>query len=160
MSRYSDDTLVLTLVRQARAVLDELGLPESFTLDDLHRRLETRRGRRIHLIPHALPTHGPHGIWVAGGLDDYVFYDEAAPPMRRQQIIGHEFGHIVFDDEGAPIHPDQLAALLPAEHLPEHGASVNARALAACTRTAYDEMVEQRCEWFGTVVVQRLNTRG
>jgi hypothetical protein len=37
---------------------------------------------------------------------------------------------------------------------------VNARALAACNRTAYDEMTEQRCEWFGTVVVQRLTTQG
>jgi hypothetical protein len=156
MAKYSDDTLVLTLVRQARSVLDELGLPESFTLDELHRRLEVRRARRIHLIPHALPAHGPHGIWVAGAHDDYVFYDEAAPPLRRQQIIGHEFGHIVFDDEGAPIQPDQLAALLPA-NVPVYRAAINARTLAACTRTAYNEMIEQRCEWFGTVVVQRLN---
>jgi hypothetical protein len=160
MSRYSDDTLVLTLVRQAWTVLDELRLPESFTLDALHRRLEIRRGRRIHLISHQLPAQGPHGVWVAGTNDDYVFYDRTAPPIRRQQIIGHEFGHIVYNDEGTPIQPERLAALLPAEHLPIHDASVNARALAACTRTAYDEMTEQRCEWFGTVVVQRLTTQG
>jgi len=159
MSRYSDDSLVLTLVRQARAVLDELDLPESFTLAELHRRVELRRGRRIHLIPRALPALGPHGMWVAGERDDYVFFDRAAPPLRRQQIIGHEFGHIVFDDEGGPIAAEHLAALLPPEHTPAQQATVNARALTACTRTAYDDMVEQRCEWFGTVVVQRLHSR-
>ncbi len=157
MARYSDDSLVLTLVRQARAVLDELGMPDRFTLDELHRRLEAYRGRRIHLIAHPLPALGPHGIWVAGGRDDYVFYDAGAPPVRREQIIGHEFGHIVFDDAGALIQPDQLAALLPPGQVPAPDATVNARALAACTRTAYDEMVEQRCEWFGTVVVHRLD---
>jgi hypothetical protein len=96
-------------------------------------------------------------MWVAGERDDYVFYDETAPPLRRQQIIGHEFGHIVYDDQGGSIRPDQLAALLPPEHVPAQPGAVNARTLAACTRTAYDDMVEQRCEWFGTVVVQRIN---
>jgi hypothetical protein len=157
MSRYSDDTLVLTLVRQARTLLDRLGLPESFALAELHRRVELHRGRRIHLIPYALPPHGPHGMWVTGANADYVFFDEAAPSLRRLQIIGHEFGHILFDDEGGPVHPEQLAALLPPDDLPEGTVNANTRTLTACTRTAYDDLIEQRCEWFGTVVVQRID---
>jgi hypothetical protein len=85
-------------------------------------------------------------------------FDEAAPPLRRLQIIGHEFGHIIFDDEGVPVQPEQLATLLPPDDLPEATVSANARTLTACTRTAYDDLIEQRCEWFGTVVVQRLTT--
>jgi hypothetical protein len=137
VSRYSDDTLVMALVRQAAAVLDELGLPRSFTVDELHRRVEQRRGRRIHLIAHPMPPNGPHGMWVAGETDDYIFFDGAAPTLRKLQIIGHEFGHIIFDDTPAPVE------------------GVQTRTLSACTRTLYDDMVEQRCEWFGTVVVQR-----
>jgi hypothetical protein len=152
MSRYSDDALVLALVRQARAVLDDLGLPGAFTLDELHQRVQLRRGRRIHLIPHALPAGGPHGMWVMGETDDYIFFDRSAPPLRRAQIIGHEFGHIVFDDEGGPVHPEALAAVL----LPDRQHTANTRTLSACNRTAYDDLVEQRCEWFGTVVVQRI----
>jgi hypothetical protein len=152
MSRHSDDTLVLALVRQARAMLDELGLPESFPLAELHRRVEQRHGRRIHLIPHALPAEGPHGMWVIGDTDDYVFFDESAPPLRRLQIIGHELGHIVFQDKGRPVQDESLPGLPPAER----AHNVNMRTLSACTRTAYDDLVEQRCEWFGTVVVQRV----
>ncbi len=156
MSRYSDDTLVLSLVRQARAVLDQLGLPETFTIADLQQRIEQRRGRRIHLISHPLPAQGPHGMWVMGETDDYVFFDDAAPPLRRLQIIGHEFGHIVFDDEGGPVHPQQLGILLEPHDTPDRTVNVNTRMLTACTRTAYDDLIEQRCEWFGTVVVQRV----
>jgi hypothetical protein len=156
MSRYSDDTLVLTLVRQARTVLDQLGLPGSFTVDELHRRVEEHRGRRIRLIAHPLPAHGPHGMWIAGGTDDYIFYDRSAPPLRRLQIIGHEFGHVLFDDEGGPMRPEHAAALPLPEAVADR--TVNARMLTACTRTAYDDLIEQRCEWFGTVVVQRVSS--
>ncbi|HTJ32562.1 MAG TPA: ImmA/IrrE family metallo-endopeptidase [Dactylosporangium sp.] len=136
MSRYSDDALVLTLVREAGAVLDDLGLPGSFTLADLHARVEARRGRPIDVRPHRMPAEGPHGLWVMGENADYVFVDETAPPLRRTQIIGHEFGHMLFDDRGAALPGD------PAVH--------------GCTRSGYDELIEQRCEWFGTVVLQRV----
>ena len=138
MSRHRDDSLVLTLVR-------DLGLPPTFTIAQLCRHIEARRGRRIHLQPHPMPPDGPHGMWVRGECDDYVFFDAGAPPLRRLQIIGHELGHIVFDDEGRP---------LPAEHRP---ATLDTGAVNACTRTAYDDIVEQRCEWFGTIVVQRVD---
>jgi hypothetical protein len=156
MSRYSDDTMVRTMVRQAGTVLDQLGMRGTFTLDELHRSLERQRGRRIHLIPHPMPPHGPHGMWVMGESDDYVFFDQAAPPMRKLQIIGHEFGHIAFNDEGGPARLEELAGqLMPGDA--SGVADPDARTLSACTRTVYDDMIEQRCEWFGTVVVQRLN---
>ncbi|MFG2039949.1 ImmA/IrrE family metallo-endopeptidase [Dactylosporangium sp. NPDC048998] len=136
MSRYSDDALVLTLVREAGAVLDGLGLAGTFTLAELHTGIERRRGRPIEIRHHPMPPEGPHGLWVMGETADYVFVDESAPPLRRTQIIGHEFGHMLFDDRGDP---------LPGEP-----------ALHACARSGYDEMIEQRCEWFGTVVLQRL----
>jgi len=157
MSRYSDDTLVLTLVRQSHAVLDELGLPRTFTIAEVHRSVERRRGRRIHLIAHPLPPDGPHGLWVMGETDDYVFYEQAAPPLRKLQIIGHEFGHIVFDDEGTPVGPQALAALSGLAPAADSALSGRGRTLSACTRTVYDDMVEQRCEWFGSVMVQRID---
>ncbi|MGI5239468.1 ImmA/IrrE family metallo-endopeptidase [Dactylosporangium sp. CA-139066] len=127
MARYSDDDLVLTLVRQAGAVLDDLGLPGSFTLAELQARIEARRGRPIQIHPRPMPAEGPHGLWVAGERVDYVFVDAAAPPLRRAQIIGHEFGHILFDAPSAQ----------------------------GCARSGYEELIEQRCEWFGTVALQR-----
>jgi hypothetical protein len=152
MSRYSDDAFVKALVRQAGAVLAQLGMPDTFTLAELHDRVEATRGRRVHVLPHPLPSQGPHGLWVMGDTDDYVFVDDTAPPLRRAQIISHEFGHILFDDHGAPLDHTQLADLLPTDRR----APVMARSLIGCTRSGYDEMIEQRCEWFGTVVLQRL----
>jgi len=128
MARYSDDDLVLTLVRQAGTVLDDLGLPGPFTLADLHARVEARRGRPIEIVPHPMPAEGPHGLWVAGEHADYVFVDDSAPPLRRAQILGHEYGHILFDAPSA----------------------------GGCARSGYEELIEQRCEWFGTVVLQRV----
>lgn len=145
MARHSDDTLVLTLVRQAEAVLRDLGLPASFTLDELCQCIEQRRGRSIRLHPHSMPPDGPHGMWVKGEADDYVFYDQAAPSLRRLQIIGHELGHILFDDEGQPLSTEDRPEVL------------SSGALQACARTAYDNVIEQRCEWFGTLVLQRLD---
>jgi hypothetical protein len=157
MSRYSDDTLVLTLVRQAGMLLDKLGLPDTFTIDQLHRCVERERGRPIHLIPRPMPPEGPHGMWVMGRTDDYVFFDQVAPPVRKLQIIGHEFGHIIFNDEGSASQLADLTDPLLPKGVPDAVTDVGALALSACTRTVYDDMIEQRCEWFGTVVVQRID---
>src|SRR5262249_42793144 len=95
-----------------------------------------------------------------GRTDDYVFYDQVAPPVRKLQIIGHEFGHIVFNDEGGTAQLAEFAELadpLLPEGVPDAMTDVGALALSACTRTVYDDMIEQRCEWFGTVVVQRID---
>src|SRR5262249_28254676 len=138
MSRYSDDTLVLALVRQAGALLDKLGLPDTFTIEQLHRCIERERGRPIHMIPHPMPPQGPHGMWVMGRTDDSVFYDEVAPPVRKLQIIGHEFGHIVFNDEGGTAQLAEFAELadpLLPEGVPDAMTDVGALALSACTRT-------------------------
>ena len=76
-------------------------------------------------------------MWVGGDVDDYIFYDRAAPVIRRNLIIGHEYGHIVFDADtpgaGSP-HP-----------------------VTVCQRTVYDNLLEQRAEVFGTVVLQRVD---
>ena len=143
MSRYSDDALVRAFVRQAGEMLSGLGLPATFTTAELHASVERRRGRRIEVRSHPMPAEGPHGLWVLGESADYVYVDADAPLLRRRQIIGHEYGHILFDDTGGP--------------LPDVGPGVMAtRTLRGCTRSGYDEMIEQRCEWFGTVVLQRL----
>jgi hypothetical protein len=156
MSRYSDDTLVLALVRQAKMVLNKLGLPDTFTIDQLHQRIERQRGRPIHVIPYPMPPQGPHGMWVMGTTDDYVFIDQNTPQVRMLQIIGHEFGHIIFNDQGGATHLAALTDLLP-ETPSDTVTDAGALALNTCTRTVYDDMIEQRSEWFGTVVVQRID---
>ncbi|MFF5175409.1 hypothetical protein ACFY3U_22640 [Micromonospora sp. NPDC000089] len=136
------------LQRQATQLLSALKLPASFTFAQLHDRIEQRRGRPVNLIPRHLPALAPHGLWVAGALADYVFYDASASKVRQSLIIGHEYGHMMFDDVALPNDLECSAATL----MPSMDPSVAEIALG---RLAYDEPIERRAEVFGTVAVQR-----
>jgi hypothetical protein len=137
------------LCRQAETMLAVLGLPGPFTLARLHDRVVQRRGRPLHLIPHEVPELGPHGLWVAGEHGDYVFYDRAAGPVRQYQIIGHELGHMLFDDRATPAGLVELAAMLAPDVDPSLITNLQ-------QRTRYDTIVERRAEVFGTVVLHRM----
>ena len=102
----------------------------------------------MHLIPRHLPALAPHGLWVAGEFADYVFYDANASKVRQSLIIGHEYGHMMFDDVSTPTSLERLAAIL----MPSSDPSVPQIALA---RSTYDEPIERRAEVFGTIAVQR-----
>lgn len=145
MDRYPK---LITLRQQSERALASLNLRSTFTFAQLHEHIEQYRGRPVHLIPRDLPALAPHGLWVAGGLADYVFYAANASQVRQRLIIGHEYGHMIFDDAAAPGEFEQVAAML----MPKVDPSVPQMMLA---RRAYDEPIEQRAEIFGTVVVQR-----
>ncbi|HEX5543324.1 MAG TPA: hypothetical protein VFX60_17515 [Micromonospora sp.] len=139
---------LITLRRQAVQALTSLNLRGTFTFSELHERIERHRGRPVHLIPRDLPALAPHGLWVAGEHADYVFYAANANQVRQRLIIGHEYGHMIFDDASTPAEFDQVAAML----MPDVDPSVSQIMLA---RRTYDQPIERRAEVFGTVVVQR-----
>lgn len=135
------------LVKQARSGLYTLGLRGRFTADRLHEALQAHRGRPVRVLAQPLPAGGPHGLWVAGRDADYVFFPASASPVRRHVIVGHEYGHMLFDDVADPaLTPDDPARMDPA-------------ALAAAAhraRSSYEELPERRAEIFGTLVAQRI----
>lgn len=137
------------LCRESAAILAGLGLPATFTLVDLHAAVEERRGRNVHLIPQHMPSRGPCGLWISGDHADYVFYDSTTSPIHRHAVIGHEFGHMLFDDGSTTAESAELAALL----LPDLDPGALPRLLS---RTTYAEHREWRAEIFASVVVQRL----
>jgi hypothetical protein len=139
------------LCRQSEAQLTSLGLPGIFTIAQLCQRVEHRRARKIELIPRELPALAPHGLWVAGENADYVFYDCSVGPVRQHQIIAHEFGHMLFDDNATEADTAELIAML-APDLSQR----TVRNLQQ--RTGYTRLAERRAEMFGTVVVQRTQT--
>ncbi|GAA1801887.1 hypothetical protein GCM10009682_24710 [Luedemannella flava] len=125
--------------------MDRLGLPDRFTADQLHERIQAYRGREVHLMARPLPPEGPHGLWVAGRHADYIFYPATASVVRRHVIVGHEYGHMLFDD-ASPAARGDPARMDPA-------------ALSAAARLAgnsYDQLPERRAEIFGTLVAQRI----
>jgi len=151
MARHSADEAADRYLRQGHARLAALGLSGRFSLDVLHERLQQDRGRRIHLISYPLPYDAPHGLWIAAEGADYVFYPSDASPVRRSTIIGHELGHMAFDDVSTPSALEELAAML----LPRMDPTVPGALLA---RTTYARAVERRAEIFGTVVAQRVTS--
>src|SRR5664279_1329451 len=55
----------------------------------------------------------PTGMWMPTATADCIFFDATASPGRREQIIGHELGHLLLDH--APRlqeAPDTLLAAL------------------------------------------------
>ena len=151
MSRAAHERDMAELVRGAESLLTQLGLGPTFTLTDLHRRVERHRGRPVHVIARPLPAPAPHGLWIASEQADYIFYDGGAGPVRQHQIIGHELGHVLVDDGAAPARLDELTAML----LPEVDPAVPARLRL---RSAYDDVTERRAEVFGSVVVLRVDS--
>jgi hypothetical protein len=151
VSSFSDDTLVRTLCREASEALADLGFHGRFTLGALIERIAERRGRPLHLMPHSWPSDGPHGLWVATDIADYLAFDQYAAPLRRFMIIGHELAHMAYGDEGTPV--ESVAGLLPEGTF---AARVKVRSVV-CMRSVHDDLVEQRAEWFATVVGQSLD---
>jgi hypothetical protein len=148
MSRDVASNQVGELYRQAQNTLAALGLPPAFTLPQLRERVERHRGRALHLIPREVPALAPHGLWIAGEHGDYVFFDRAAGPVRQHQIIGHELGHMLFDDQATPAELAELSAMLAPEVDPALTTNLQ-------RRTHYHDLPERRAEVFGTVVLHR-----
>ncbi|MFI9270134.1 hypothetical protein ACIGXM_05390 [Kitasatospora sp. NPDC052896] len=88
--------------RQARADLtalaDRLTVPRPFDLTEFCRRIADQRGRPLHLVPVANPGEVdlPCGLWLGTDRADLVFYDAAAEPILKTQIVLHEISHMLL----------------------------------------------------------------
>jgi hypothetical protein len=132
-------------------MLHSLGLAHRFTLDDLHHAVERRRGVPIQLVAWPMPASGPSGLRVSTAHGEYVFYPAGATTVTQIVIIGHELGHIAFDDTATRGDLVQLIATL----MPHVDPSV---ILGPAARSGYDVAVERRAEVFGTVVAERVGS--
>ncbi|MCU1531582.1 MAG: hypothetical protein JWO49_1153 [Arthrobacter sp.] len=82
---------------RAQAAEDHLNLLEPVTLRSIHSHLEASRDRRIVIKPiNNTPTDKVCGLWF--GLDDMdlILHAQAASEVHRQQIILHEFAHMIL----------------------------------------------------------------
>lgn len=91
----------LTAALGARAAARSLHLRGPVTLESVQTRLEAIRGRPIVVreMPRAAAT-GICGLWIAVEDRDLVFHAPARSALHRQQIILHEFAHIILRERG------------------------------------------------------------
>jgi hypothetical protein len=91
-----------------------LNLQEPVSLTSTHRHLERLRGRRIVIQPmDGTPTDKVCGLWF--GLDDMdlILHAAAASEVHRQQIVLHEFAHMILQHEQAAISTEYVRSFFP-----------------------------------------------
>jgi hypothetical protein len=131
---------------QVKLAALRLELPVPFSLEAFCEVLGARLGRQIVLCPVDTRT-GPCGLWVALPEAHLFFYERVTSPLHQEQIVCHEAGHAVFEDDAANVlDEEELAGLLGLD-------PVMVRRVLG--RTSYDDEVEQRAEVFGTMIVEQ-----
>jgi hypothetical protein len=129
--------------------LGELGLqlPAPWSREAFCARLGGCLGRQILPCPvntTSATRSGACGLWVRVPGADLFFYEQATSPYHKDHVVGHEAGHLAFDDPTVEIlDEDELAGLIGLNPVTVE------RVLG---RTSYDKPRERRAEMFGTVV--------
>lgn len=138
--------------RRTRAVLSELALhiPVPWSIEAFSANLAHARQRPIRLLAWDFPDgdRQPSGAWIPTAQGDYIFYSRKATPTGRDQIIGHELGHLLL--QHVPSLGDAPAGLVQAL-APALDPALARRFLA---RTGYQAEQEAQAEEFGTRLVR------
>jgi hypothetical protein len=98
---------------RARTAELNLNLAEPVTLQSTHRHLEAMRGRTIKIQPMDGPDDKVCGLWF--GLDDMdlILHARAASEVHRQQIVLHEFAHMILRHEQEEVSPEVARNFFP-----------------------------------------------
>ncbi|MFF2246739.1 hypothetical protein ACFVTM_21515 [Arthrobacter sp. NPDC058130] len=90
-----------------------LRLSEPVSLASLQRHLERLRDRKIVINPIEGPTDKVCGLWF--GLDhmDLILHARAASEVHRQQIILHEFAHMILRHEQDTVSAEYAGTFFP-----------------------------------------------
>lgn len=99
---------------RAQAAEELLALQEPVSVGSIKAHLEDSRGRRILIEPiKDTPTDKVCGLWF--GLDDVdlILHARAASEIHRQQIILHEFAHMILRHDQAEVSHDNARAFFP-----------------------------------------------
>jgi hypothetical protein len=98
----------------ARKAEHAFGLPNNATLELIHKKLERGRGRPITVaeLPE-LAREEVCGIWLICEDRDVVLHTPTQSDWHRQQIILHEFSHMILDHDLEGISSELVKRFLP-----------------------------------------------
>ncbi|MDF0532573.1 hypothetical protein P0W64_22475 [Tsukamurella sp. 8F] len=117
----------------------ELDLP--FDAVQMCERYGERRGRPIAVLGHPLPAGVPNGVWLVGEDADYFFHQANTSQVHRDQIIIHEFGHLIAG------HQLVEPAVAAPDDMPDEATS------DALHRTCYDDEHEWEAEMIASIIM-------
>jgi Zn-dependent peptidase ImmA (M78 family) len=98
----------------ARKAEHAFGLPNDATFELIHEKLEQKRGRPITVAD--LPELAGEelcGIWLVCADKDIVLHAPTKSEWHRQQIILHEFSHMILDHDLECGSSELVKSLLP-----------------------------------------------
>lgn len=141
--------------RHSQALLDGLGLPESFDLSALLTQVARQRGREVRLVPMkgAAAEGSPRGWWCPMHNVDVIFLDDAASGLYRQHIVLHEVGHMLWGHQAGGI---TIAPVLE-RAMPDLRWD-NEAVTMMLERSKYDSPREHEAEVFATVAGVKILT--
>ena len=99
---------------RARTAEEGLRLQEPVSMSSIQTHLETASGRPIVIKPiDNTPTDKVCGLWF--GLDglDLILHAKAASEVHRQQIVLHEFAHMILRHEQEELSHDYAKVFFP-----------------------------------------------
>lgn len=100
---------------QCAAMLHRLGLRPPLTLADLLAATSTHLGRRIRVVPEALPLDGLFGATTTDAGVEVIRYQSRTSVTHQLLIILHELVHILMDHprQHVPVNPAEISTRLP-----------------------------------------------
>ncbi len=133
----------------ARKAEHRFGLPNDATLRFIQERLEAQRGRPIVIgeLPE-LAKEEVCGVWLVCVDRDVVLHAPTKSDWHRQQIILHEFSHMILDHDR-----DGVSSELVKRFLPDLGGELVLRALA---RSSYTDDAELTAEALADQLATRI----
>jgi hypothetical protein len=100
-----------------------------------------RRGRPIRIVAHRIPAGMPNGVWMVAADADYFFHQACTTKLHRDQIIIHEFGHLIAGHQLLDNTEDRwfgMAATAPTDE--------------ALSSTCYSDEREWEAEFLATLI--------
>ena len=136
----------------ARRTAREFGLPKDATLGFIRDKLENERGRGISIVEiPGLSGTEICGMWLVCADRDIVLHAPAKSAWHRQQIILHEFSHMILNHD---------------DHVPDAGVTRKilpdidmGHVLRALTRSSYDSEAEFTAEVLADELASRIINR-
>lgn len=132
------------------SILDDLDLPDPFSIEELLNRVSEKRGRPIHLHPFSgiAGDELPCGAWMAMEKADHILVEESTSPLHRDHIVLHEISHMLLG------HTPRQTLAKAFQHLDADLVT------GVLTRTSYETEEERSAETLAGLIATRAALRG
>ncbi|MEV7871071.1 ParH-like protein [Streptomyces sp. NPDC088124] len=136
--------------RRMRAMVRELDLPRTRTVEELCAAVAERTGRQVRLVPRRMKVGEPSGFVERRAEADIVHFEQETSSLHQAHIICHELAHLLCGHLAEAPTADEEAAEVD---LPTLDPDLVRLVLG---RSHYDEAAETEAEILGAELTRNL----